>query len=85
MEKKEVTLVTPTTIGSITVIPLVKLTVNGWEGKYGLGLYGSIQPEIIVINTPSDKKALRITGEEVPLDQMVEEFPDVVPFMEEIQ
>lgn len=84
MAKKEVTIIKPVAFGSITVIPVVKVTVDGWNGKSGSVLSGSIQPESIVIATPLTQKAFRITGEEVTLDRIAEEFSDIIPFLEKL-
>lgn len=83
MEKKEIITVNPVSVGGITVIPVSKITVKSQKGKRGIAFSGIKQPDSIIIVTPSGKRVFRITGEEVTLDQLAEEFPGILKKLEE--
>jgi len=83
MEKKEITTVNPVNVGGITVIPVSKITVRSRKGKRGIAFSGNKHPESIIIVTPAGRRVFRITGEEVTLDQLTEEFPGISEKLEE--
>ena len=83
MEKKEITTINPVSVGEITVIPVSRITVRCGKGKSGIAFYGSKQPDSVIIASPSGISAFRITGEEVSLDRLTEEFPDISEKLEE--
>ena len=84
MEKKERTIVSSTKVAGITVIPVSKVIINCWHSQRGIAFSGSRQPESIIIVTPSAKRAFRITGEEITLDQLIRETPDIMEMLREI-
>jgi uncharacterized spore protein YtfJ len=77
MEKKEAIIGSPVTVAGVTLIPVSKVSTNYWHGKQGITLSGSTQPDSIIIVTPSAKRAFRITGEEIPFDQLAQEVPGI--------
>jgi uncharacterized spore protein YtfJ len=77
MEKKEVTIGNPVKVAGVTLIPVAKIKINCWRDKRGIAFLGSVQPESVIIATPSARRAFRITGEEISLDQLAREIPDV--------
>jgi uncharacterized spore protein YtfJ len=77
MEKKEVTIANPITVAGVTLILISKAAINCWHGKRGFAFSGSKQPDSIIIVTPSAKRAFRITGEEISLNQLVQEVPEI--------
>jgi uncharacterized spore protein YtfJ len=85
MEKKEVNIGSPVTIAGVTLIPVSRVTINCWGGKRGLSFSGSRQPVSIIVITPETKRAFRITGEEIPFDQLAREIPDIKKSLEEIE
>jgi len=84
MEKKEVTIINPVTVAGVTLIPVSKLTINGWHGKRGVAFSGSRQPDSIIIATPAAKRAFRITGEEIAIQQLIREIPEIRGILREI-
>ena len=84
MEKKEVVIGTPVTVGGVTLIPVAKVSLNCWRGKGALSLFGVKQPIDIVVVSPSAKRAFSITGEEVSLDQLIQEVPGIEAILEGI-
>ena len=77
MEKKEVKVGNPVTVAGVTLIPVVEVSLNGWHGKSGISFYGIKRTVGVVLLSPPLKKAFRVTGEEVPLDQFIQEIPSV--------
>jgi hypothetical protein len=59
--------------------------MNHWHGKRGIACSGSRQPVGIILVTPSAKRAFRLTGEEITLDQLAQEIPDIRQTLEEIE
>jgi uncharacterized spore protein YtfJ len=84
MEKKEVTIINPVTVAGINIIPVSKVTINGWHGKQGVACSGSKQPDIIIVATPAAKRAFRITGEEITLQKLAQEIPALMETLREI-
>ncbi len=75
MEKKEIEIGSPVTVAGVTLIPVIKVSLNYWRRNGSLSFFGVKQPIGVVIVSPSVKRAFRITGEEVPLEQFIQEVP----------
>ena len=84
MEKKEVNVVNPITVAGLTLIPVSKVTTSCWHGKRGIAFSGSKQPLGIIVISPSMKRAFRIDGEEITLEQLMREIPDIRETLEAI-
>lgn len=77
MEKKEISFDTPITAAGITLIPVTESVLNCWQSKRGISFFGIKRPFGVVLISPSGKRAFRVTGEEVPLDQLEREVPAI--------
>ncbi len=77
MEKKEVSIGNPVTVGEVTLVPVTEVSLNYWRGRGGFSCFGFKQPVGVVVVSPSATRAFRITGEEVSLDQLITEFPAI--------
>lgn len=84
MEKEEIKIEAPFTVAGVTLVPIVKTQLNRWQTKDRLSFFGIKQPVSIVVVSPQVKRAFRISGEEVPLDQLIEEVPDIKETLERI-
>ncbi len=84
MEKKEVAIGKPVAIAGATLIPIAEVSVNCWRGSGGISFFGAIQPGSVVVVSLSGKRAFRITGEEVSLDQLIGEVPGIKEVLEAI-
>ncbi len=84
MEKKEVIIESPMTVAGITLIPVTELSLNYWRGKRGFSCFSVKQPVSLAVVSPSAKRAFRITGEEVSLDQLITEAPAIKEVLEGI-
>jgi uncharacterized spore protein YtfJ len=82
MEKKRVIISSPITIDGTTLIPLVKSSLNCQSSGNTIFFSGIKQPVSIVVASPSAKKAFEITGNEIPVDQLIQEVPDLVRILE---
>jgi len=84
MEKEEVIIENPVAVAGITLVPVTKLSLNYWHGKHNLSCFGVKQPVGVVVVSPSTKRAFRITGEEISLDQLIIEAPGIKEVLAEI-
>ena len=84
MEKKEISIENPVAVAGVTLIPVTKVSLNYWGGNNGISFFGVKQPVSVVVVSPSAKRAFRITGEEVSLDQLMQEVPGIKEILEEI-
>jgi len=84
MEKKEVEIGSPVAVRGVILIPVTKVSLNSWRRKGGISSFGIKQPVSIVAVSPSEKRAFRITGEEVPLDQLIKEVPAIKELIRQI-
>jgi len=84
MERKEVATDNPVTVAGVTLIPVTKVSLNCQRRGGSISLFGLKQPISIVVASQSAKRAFRITGEEVPLGQLVEEVPTLKEAVEGI-
>ena len=78
METKREIVDAPVTVtGGVTIIPVAEISVSSWSSKRGSALWGGKQPVGIIVISQSMKRAFRITGEEVALEQFRQEVPGV--------
>jgi len=84
MEKEEIIIEAPVTIAGVTLVPLVKTSLNYWSRQVRLSFLASKQPVSVVVVSPQDRRAFRINGEEVSLDQLTQEVPGIKEMLEGI-
>lgn len=84
MEREKVIIGNPLTVSRVTLIPVVKMSLNCQRSGGTISFFGAKQPVDVVIASPSAKRAFRITGEEVSLDQLIQEVPDIKEVIKEI-
>ena len=85
MEKQEIEIGNPVTVAGVTLIPVIKISLNYWRRNGNRSFFGAKQPIGVVVVSPSAKRALRISGEEVRLDQFIQEFPRIKEILEGIK
>jgi uncharacterized spore protein YtfJ len=83
MEKK-VAIENPIAVAGLTLIPVAKVSLNYWRGGGSTSFFGVKQPVGVVVVYPSAKRAFRITGEEVTLDQLIQEVPGIEEILAEV-
>lgn len=84
MEKNEIVIENPMVVSGITLVPITEFSLNYWRGKHSLLCFGIKQPVSMVVVSPSAKRAFRITGEEISLDQLITEVPAIKEVLEGI-
>ena len=77
MEKKEVEIGKPIEISGIKLIPVIEVSLRYWYRKGGISFLGIKQPLSVVVISPSGKKVFKVSGEEVPLDELMKEAPGI--------
>jgi hypothetical protein len=82
MEKKKITIASPITVAGISLILVVKLSINCRLAGSSLFFSGVKQPISLVVTSPSTKKAFDIKGDEIPIGLLQEEVPDLVGLLE---
>ena len=82
MEKEEIRIETPLAVAGVTLIPIVKASLNCWHSKGCLSVFGTKQPVSVVVISPQARRAFRINGEEISLDQLTKEVPGIKEVLE---
>jgi len=86
MEKRKVVVGDPVRVGRTTLIPLAEVSLNwGFIGRRGTWFLGSKQPTAVVLISPRWTKAFRVTGEEVPLSELVRQAPGIREVFDAVQ
>jgi len=84
MEKKEIAIDNPVTVAGLTIIPVAQVLLNYWQVKGSTSFFGLKQPVAVIVVSPLAKRAFRITGEEVSIDQLVQEAPSIKEILERL-
>jgi len=84
MEKKEVGIGNPVTIAGVTLIPVTKVSLNYWHSNKGISFFSVKRPVGVIVVSPSEKRAFRISGEEVSLDELIQEVPGIKEILDGI-
>jgi hypothetical protein len=75
--EKIVTLEGPFMIGGVTLIAVVRSLLTCKCGDKAIWLFGFKFPIALVLISDSSKRAYRANGEEVSIEQLLEENPDI--------
>jgi uncharacterized spore protein YtfJ len=81
-EKEEIVIETPVSIGDTTLIPVARVFTKGWSRK-GVSFLGYKSPVAVVVVSPAGKRALSPSGEEIPLESLIEETPGLAEVLED--
>jgi uncharacterized spore protein YtfJ len=84
MEKKELIVDSPVAVAGLTLIPVAQVLLNYWHVSGGASFFGLKQPVAVILVSASAKRAFRITGEEVSIDQLIQEAPGIKEMLERI-
>ena len=82
MEKEEIRIEAPFNIAGVTLVPIVKSSINCSQSKRRLSFLGTKQPVSIVVISPQARRAFRVNGEEISLEQLIKEVPDIKAVLE---
>jgi uncharacterized spore protein YtfJ len=82
MEKEETIIDSPISVGGVTLIPIAKVSVD-YESSNRAGLFFAMKwPVAIVVISVLGRRAFRMTGEEVSVQQLIQELPGVKEMLE---
>jgi len=81
MEKK-ITISSPVAIAGVTLILVIKVSVNCQGAGNNIFFSGIKQPVNVVVAAPSTEKAFNIDGDEIPIGQLLQEVPDLAGMLE---
>jgi hypothetical protein len=76
-EKKEIIVGHPLTFSGLTLIPIMETRLHYWRYRHSFSSFGSKQAISIIVVTPTMTKAFKVNGEEVALEELKREFPDL--------
>jgi hypothetical protein len=82
MEKKKVTIAGPMVIAGITLILVIKLSINSQPAGNSLVFSGVKQPVSLVVASPASKKALALDGGEIPINKLLREASGLADMLE---
>lgn len=74
----------PVAVKGFTIIPVVKLSLH-YSFAAGIWVFSTKQPIAAVIISPSQKRAINMAGEEIPLEQLIQEVPNIKETLKGIQ
>jgi hypothetical protein len=77
MEKKEIVTEEAVAVAGVTIVPIAQLSLTHRQAGYGTSFFAAKEPVAIVVASPTAKRAFRITGEEISIDRLQQEFPGV--------
>jgi hypothetical protein len=77
MENKKIKAESKLSVGGVTLVPVVESACAGWRLGDSVSFTGYKTPLAVVVLAVGLKKAYRITGEELTIDELVKEFPSV--------
>jgi hypothetical protein len=77
MEEKKIVISKPISVAGLTLILVAKISTNLWSTRAGEAFLAIKQPLAIIVVSPQAKRAYRITGEEVSLDELIQEVPEL--------
>ncbi len=82
--EEEIRIEAPFAVAGVTLVPIVKAWLNCWQSKGRLSFFGTKQPVSVVVVSPQARRAFRINGEEVSLDQLTKEVQGLKEILGEI-
>ena len=85
MEKKKTIIAGPMALAGITLILIMKLSVNCQPVGNNIFFSGTKQPISLVVSSPSARKAFHIEGDEVPVSTLLQETPGLSDVLEKTQ
>lgn len=70
MEEKKIVIDKAVKIAGLTLIPVTRVSTNLWTTRAGKAFIATKQPVAVVVILSQAKKAFRITGEEISLEEL---------------
>jgi uncharacterized spore protein YtfJ len=73
------------TISGVTLIPVTKMSLNCRRIGNSISCFGTKQPSTVVVVSQTTRRAFNTTGEEVSLDQLVQDAPSIKELIDGFQ
>lgn len=73
------------TANGVILIPVTKVSLNCQRIGNSISYFGTKQPYTVVVISKATSRAFNITGEEVSLDQFVQDVPGIKELVERYQ
>ncbi len=58
-----------------------KITLSSKRSGVGMGFFARKQPVVVIIDSLQKRRAFRITGEEVLIEELLMEFPSLTRYL----
>ena len=84
MEKKNIKVQDPLPVNGLNLLPIIETSLSCRQGDSYISFMGTKQTVAVVIISASEKRAFRISGEEVSLDQLIQELPSIEKALEQL-
>jgi uncharacterized spore protein YtfJ len=81
MEEKKIVINKPVSVVGLNLIPVTQVSLGLWSARAGEAFLAIKQPLAVVVVSPQAKRAFRITGEEVLLEELVQEYPGLKDYL----
>ncbi len=75
MEEKKIVINKPVSVAGLTLIPVTQVSLGLWSARAGKAFLAIKQPIAMIVVSSQAKRAFRITGEEVSLEELTQEVP----------
>jgi hypothetical protein len=67
----------PVSVEGVQATVINKITLSSKTSRVGTGVFARKQPVAVVIDSLQKRRAFKITGEEVLLEELIIEFPSL--------
>jgi hypothetical protein len=81
MEEKKIIIDKPVSIAGLTMVTVTQISVNLVSTWAGTAITAIKKPLAMVAVLPQKNRAFRITGEEVLLEELVQEYPGLKDYL----
>ena len=85
MEKATVVIENPVALAGLTLVPVVRVVTHYWHAKGGRSWMSVKKPVAVILVSPAVKRVLRVTGEEISLDELIREAPEIKETLAKIE
>jgi len=82
--KKTIDAERPLSCDGVTLLPVVETKVTQYSLRFGISCVASKIPVALLAVTSNGKKAFRISGEEIPGEDLIKEYPSIKEAVEKL-
>lgn len=81
MEEKKIVINKPVSVAGLNLIPVTQVSLGLWSARAGEAFLAIKQPIAVVVVSSQKNRAFRMTGEEVLLEELVQEYPGLKDYL----